>query len=129
RSRFFSAARFRASRADMMPSCAPSGPITRSSLSRISPFICSSCLLMVKHLHHTCDNFVLRAVQQNKRTEPLCPQINSAETPFGTCCDIDLCQTVLHGCERMAPLCFLNDYTTCIPLCQRENQLFSKRCT
>ena len=79
---------------------------------------------MVKHLHHTCDNFVLRAVQQNKRTESLCPQINSAETPFGTCCDIDLCQTVLHGCERTAPLCFLNDYTTCISLCQRENQLF-----
>ena len=30
---------------------------------RISSFICSSCLLMVKHLHHACDNLFSRSRQ------------------------------------------------------------------
>ena len=42
-------ASFRASRADMMPSCCPSSPISRTSLSLICSLIINS--LMVVHLH------------------------------------------------------------------------------
>lgn len=52
RSRSFSIAISIASFADIMPSCAPSGPITLTSLSRTSSLISRSLLLIVHYLQN-----------------------------------------------------------------------------
>ena len=74
RSRFFSAAIARASLREIMPSCAPSESITRTSFSRISSLMSSSCLAIVKHLQNNKKSAVSFSYKRSTAHERINPK-------------------------------------------------------